>query len=681
MKEFKKKKRICVILPAAVLLLSQMVFPAFAGVVPAQQTDLEDADITDPSRTGSLTVYKYDMTAAGEAGVDLSSLDVSNGEASDSVEQKLSDYAVEGVEFSYLYCGKAETFSSRDGLRNRIELVYEVPEELAGLLNMDPQDAFDMSQNVSAPCEAEGVYHYSAAQISDALKEFLESGGTGQEGAEGNRLAKDALEDYLKESGQQKALPLTDENGKTEAEELPLGLYLLVETKVPEYVTETVNPWFASLPFTDVEGERWLYDLTCYPKNQTGNPTLEKLVQNASENVDGTEKNTKDYGETATASEGDVLNYLLVSRLPHVQSKATYLTQYSFRDILSEGLEYNRDAEIAFYTSEEAAEKNDTSRAVEIWNDSQDTSGFYTHTYKNLMENSGTENGLTQLDVVITDEGLEKINRERSDYWIVVYYTVTVNADATAVLGDEGNPNDVELTWRRTSDSYYDTLEDTCVVYTYGLRLTKLFADDGGDPVEAEFVLYNATDGYYLQSDHTGTIDDRKVYYITGKTPEKDDATRFSPADDGAFLIYGMEADDYVLTETATSQGYQLLKDPVEISIQSTEGMGETRIPASASVDGMEADLGEFLLTDETYIVNDTDFGSAIVKTVQQKGEIRSDNSQVVLEVTNHRKFLLPQTGGTGSYLLTFAGLAAAAAGIFVGERSFRKRKKSNLKL
>lgn len=40
MKEFKKKKRICVILPAAVLLLSQMVFPAFAGVVPAQQTDL-----------------------------------------------------------------------------------------------------------------------------------------------------------------------------------------------------------------------------------------------------------------------------------------------------------------------------------------------------------------------------------------------------------------------------------------------------------------------------------------------------------------------------------------------------------------------------------------------------------------------------------------------------------------
>ena len=69
------------------------------------------------------------------------------------------------------------------------------------------------------------------------------------------------------------------------------------------------------------------------------------------------------------------------------------------------------------------------------------------------------------------------------------------------------------------------------------------------------------------------------------------------------------------------------------------------------------------------------------MNTVQQEGEIRSGSSQVVLEVTNHRKFLLPQTGGTGSYLLTIAGLAAAAAGIFVGERSSVKRKNRGPKL
>lgn len=672
-------KRVLWLFPAAALFALQGAGTVFAAADTVRQNDKADADIMDSSKTGSLTIYKYDMTAAGESGLDLSSLKDPSGEADKDVERLLTDYAVEGVELSYLYCGKAETYSSSETQQNRIELVYEVPRDLAELLGMDPEDAFDMSESVPEPCSDQGVYHYSSAQINDALKNFLENGESGQE--DGNKLARDALEEYMKNSNGRTAMPLTDENGKTEAEGLSLGLYLLVETKVPENVTETADPWFAALPFTDEEGEQWLYDITCYPKNQTGNPTLEKLVQNATENVDGTDKNTKDYAETATVSEGDVLNYLLVSKMPHIHSWATYLTQYSFRDVLSEGLEYNQDVKIAFYTSEEAAGSNDLNQAAEIWGEDRDTAGLYRQICKSLKTEDGSESGLTQLDVVITDEGLEKINRDRSDYWIVVFYTVTVNADASAVLGDEGNPNDAELTWRRTSDSYYDTLEDSCTVYTYGLQLEKQFSDGGGDPRKAEFILYNSTDGCYLLSEHTGTIDDRKVYYITGKTSEKEAATRFSPAGDGAFCIYGMEADDYVLTETDTDAGYQILKDPIEISIHSTEGMGEVRIPASASVDGQEAELCEFVLTDETYIVNDTDFASGIVNTVQQEGEIRSGSSQVVLEVTNHRKFLLPQTGGTGSYLLTIAGLAAAAAGIFVGERSSVKRKNRGPKL
>lgn len=179
----------------------------------------------------------------------------------------MTDYAVEGVEFSYLYCGKAETYSSSETQKNRIELVYEVPRDLAELLGMDPEDAFDMSESVPEPCSDQGVYHYSSAQVNDALKNFLENGESGQE--DGNKLARDALEEYMKNSNGRTAMPLTDENGKTEAEGLSLGLYLLVETKVPENVTETADPWFAALPFTDEEGEQWLYDITCYPKNQT----------------------------------------------------------------------------------------------------------------------------------------------------------------------------------------------------------------------------------------------------------------------------------------------------------------------------------------------------------------------------------------------------------------------------
>ena len=31
---------------------------------------------------------------------------------------------------------------------------------------------------------------------------------------------------------------------------------------------------------TDIEGSQWFYNINCFPKNQTGHPTLEKKVRN-----------------------------------------------------------------------------------------------------------------------------------------------------------------------------------------------------------------------------------------------------------------------------------------------------------------------------------------------------------------------------------------------------------------
>ena len=150
--------------------------------------------------------------------------------------------------------------------------------------------------------------------------------------------------------------------------------------------------------------------------------------------------------------------------------------------------------------------------------------------------------------------------------------------------------------------------------------------------------------------------------------------------DDRALCVFHrfQEAETEQMLVQLPDSGYQILQEPVEISIQSTEGMGENRIPASVTVDGVKAKLEEFVLTDESYIVHDQNFASGIVQTVQQQGEIRSENAQAVLEITNHRKFLLPQTGGAGSYLITIAGLAVAAAGVFAAEKAFAKRRKQD---
>lgn len=67
--------------------------------------------------------------------------------------------------------------------------------------------------------------------------------------------------------------------------DLPLGLYLVVETQSPASVTTRCKPFLVSVPMTRIgttkPGEEWLYDVHVYPKNKTdyGDITLIKKGQ------------------------------------------------------------------------------------------------------------------------------------------------------------------------------------------------------------------------------------------------------------------------------------------------------------------------------------------------------------------------------------------------------------------
>ena len=52
---------------------------------------------------------------------------------------------------------------------------------------------------------------------------------------------------------------------------------------------------------------------------------------------------TDGYAHTGTASDGDVIDYQLISTLPSITSESTYLTCYTFVDTLSKGLSYNKN--------------------------------------------------------------------------------------------------------------------------------------------------------------------------------------------------------------------------------------------------------------------------------------------------------------------------------------------------
>ena len=312
-------------------------------------------------------------------------------------------------------------------------------------------------------------YYYQSDVLISALKSALEANAT---------TVKNALEAYITANGGT-AMPLTDTYGKTKAENLDLGLYLLVETKVPEMVTSTCNPFFISLPMTSGDGGSWIYDVTVYPKNLTGDPTLDKTLR---ESKDDTGKNngsasiTDGFAAAGTASDGDIVDYQIVSTLPSITSASTYLTDYTFVDTLSKGITYNKnDVVLEFFTDSACTQK------VATWREGE---GKFTVTY-------GTADaGESKMTIEMTAEGLKEINTSKavyaessmvnsgySDCTLRITYAATVSSSADVVYGDNGNPNEVVLTWKRTSQDSYDTLKDAAKVYTYGLELTKLFSD------------------------------------------------------------------------------------------------------------------------------------------------------------------------------------------------------------
>ena len=81
----------------------------------------------------------------------------------------------------------------------------------------------------------------------------------------------------------------TNAKGAAQFKDLPVGMYLVIETNKVQSVTKTVTPFLVSIPMTrigDTESEttdnnnlkQWLYDVVVYPKNSTaqGSVTLVK---------------------------------------------------------------------------------------------------------------------------------------------------------------------------------------------------------------------------------------------------------------------------------------------------------------------------------------------------------------------------------------------------------------------
>lgn len=608
---------------------AMMMAAAFA-LTPAAGVMAAPEDIIDTSKKGSITLHKYDMTAAQEDGVDLDQW-VSNGEQNAEAEAALERYEIEGVEFTYAKVADINTVTEN----GEIKVLYNLPSGLADVLQLE---------------DTRGDGLYNSTEINTALENLLTD----------NTAGKNALENYIEGVANRQTM-MSDENGLANADNLELGLYFFVETKVPANVNTTIDPFFVSVPMTNDDGEQWFYDVYVYPKNQTNIPDLDKKVR---QHDDAELYDEPEYKDSATGSEGDVMDYIFVSHLPKITSEATYLTQYTFVDQLDKGLSYNRDAAIYFYDNRDDAMANNTENAIVTWK----------HGATQFSENYASQSAeYNQMTIAPTLGGLAEINPELSDCYLVVAYTATVNSDATPILGDHGNTNNVELTWKRTSMEYSDTLEDRARVYTYALDLTKQFteSDQEFDFTKVQFVLQNKTDGHYITAKQASA----GKYYVTDATKgaTEGEGTVFVPDTNGKLIIEGLEANTYVLTEIHTSDGYSLLKEPITFDIQQTE---DTFIPSRTTLydtSDIEANPNKTVIEQNGDRASATVDGNEVAMTVHDVKNIQSTNAYVPVTVINTPSFELPMTGGTGTLIVTLAGAAVVVAGVVVLTRKSNK--------
>lgn len=217
----KKAKRFLTGLLSAALALSLCAMPAMAADAPALPETTKTTDsVIDPDQKGSITIYKY-----------LHDKDiVSENGTGEKQNIPAGTEPAEDVGFT-IYRVKAATTL---------------------------QEYYD------------GKTSEETAKVSDYIDE------KGKVKAQYNNLIEGVADIGVEKK--------TNADGMVQFTDLPVGLYLVMETSKPATVTEPVEPFLVSIPMTRVTEDanaqkQWLYDVVVYPKNSThkGAITLKKV--------------------------------------------------------------------------------------------------------------------------------------------------------------------------------------------------------------------------------------------------------------------------------------------------------------------------------------------------------------------------------------------------------------------
>lgn len=702
----KKAKRFLTGLLSAALALSLCAMPAMAdeGEGNAQTPTIKTSVSTiDESKTGSITIHKYLQKSVEEN---------NDGTGEDNQKAPTDAEAAGGVGFT----------------------VYQV---------MSKEDLLKYYNGEGATVTIDTYADVNKNELKDGVTTINRYGET-----------------------------KTDEKGVVKFDNLPIGLYVVMETSKPASVTQAVKPFLVSIPMTrkgDVnKGEEWLYDVVVYPKNSTttGNFNLVKygVIGNDRDNKtalegvkfklehlkDGVEFNTEDAKDPKNweliepkTVEGQAKDYFVTNDAGKITVNDLKPGTYRFTEIgYEEGKDnkyiINENDQYVFVVDqsgttatipENAEHKDDytingdtvsvynyvpdVDKKVEKngkWQEVADYSVGDSINYKidvTIPENierlktftvTDTPTGLTDnVDTVVVKDGetaianeVYKVEKNGNGFIVkfvpsamaaykgktlTITYTAVLNKDAVTTI--MGNCNTVKLDYSKNvkqngdekpdTDEDKKTVQDEAVVYTFKIHIDKIADDKAGTRLEGvEFDLYKQ-----VEHGAKDTITDAKAkelgldetkgwVRVNNDVDANGNHVALKTDSKGVLEVKGLENGTYKLVETKAKDGYNLLKAPVDVSLNIAYKTTWTETNQYKNGVWVKRDVSK---KQEAFDSNEASENEMNGGT--QNGSETGDGV-ISTTIINRKGFDLPTTGGFGTLLFSGIGVLLVVAGVGV---------------